>query len=143
MKTIDDILIEAALSVPYIPRSPYEQLLDEWRARPREHGRTLEEQELAYKKTGFVFSTPWFYAIGRGVWSQACQEEIKDPTVRFAAARVDAWYVAEMCGSIPSLWSIMPWRLPFIGWCSAKDQAQEVRFYPIEQIERLTGRTAP
>lgn len=140
---MDKILIEAAIGAPYRPLSPYEQLLVEWRGRPRQHGHTLEEQELAYKRTGFVFSTPSFYAIGRGVCRSASQDELKNPYFIFPPQSYDAWYVAEMCGDMRAVWSIMPWRLPYVGWCLAKDPLQEVRFYPIEQIERLTGRASP
>lgn len=143
MNAIDKLLIEAAIGAPYRPLSPYRQLLNEWRARPRQHGLTLEEQEHEYKCTGFVFSTPWFYAMGRGVCSSAPQEEIKNPRAEFPLRDIDAWYVAEMAGDMRALWTIMPWRLPKVGWCLAKDPLQEVRFYPIEQIERLTGRSAP
>lgn len=120
--------------------TPYETLAADWLARPRSV--TLEEQELRYKRVGFVFSTHQFYAMGRAVVRGMPDEQIRDPYVSWSLDACDAWYVAEMCGDMRALWSIMPWRLPFIGWCSAKDPLQEVRFYPICQLERLTGRTS-
>ena len=118
--------------------SPYEQLLAEWRARPRAHGRTLEEQEALYKARGFVFATPEFYAMGRAVPKGQPDAQVLDPNVCWPRFQCDTWYIAEMCGSMGAMWPIMPWPLPWIAWCSAKDPLQEVRYYQTETLRRMT-----
>lgn len=117
--------------------SPYETLAADWAAKPRP--RTLLEQEALHKIHGFVYCTPLFYAMGRPVKRDAPAAIIRDPEFDFTPAECDAWYVAEMAGDMRSMWAIMPWPLPFIGWCRATDPLQEVRFYPVETLKRLTG----
>jgi hypothetical protein len=95
--------------------------------------RTFDEDLRLHLEHGFVFSTPEFFIMGRPVDSKASPRLIVDPTVRFLSDR-DCWHIYLMAGNCYRAWDIMPWPLPLFSF----ERRNELRFYPMERIRRLS-----
>lgn len=97
--------------------------------------RTFREDLEAHLLNGFVFSRPDFFIMGRPVIKAATYEEITDPTFRFPSGMCDTWHIHLMSGNMVRAWAIMPWELPWFAW----ERKNELRFYPVSAIHRLSG----
>lgn len=97
--------------------------------------RTFKEDLEAHLLNGFVFSRPDFFIMGRPVIKAASYEEITDPWHKFPSAECDCWHIHLMAGNCARAWVIMPWELPWFAW----ERKNELRFYPVSAIRRLSG----
>ena len=117
--------------------SAYLDYLDLCRRCPPEF--PLEWTEDMLKRRGFYYATPSFFIMGRPVIKSAMQVLITDPSWVFDWDLCDCWYVHGMAGDIAKAWSILPWELPWIGFCrGALDPTNELRFYRTSALRRHT-----
>lgn len=96
--------------------------------------RTFEEDLLIHFQHGFVFSTPDYFIMGRPVDLQAEHALIVNPAHIFPREKCNCWHIYLMAGSPKPAWDIMPWPL---GWFSF-ERRNELRFYPVDRIRRLS-----
>lgn len=132
-----DIGWEQLPPVHFDMRSPYEIVATDWNRRPR--AMSLDTLERTYKSSGFVFSTPSFYVMGRPVRKYAPIEHILDDTYYFDHDTCDTWFIAIMAGDIKAAWRILPWELPWMAWVRDNDPLDELRFYETRRLMRLSG----
>lgn len=97
--------------------------------------RTFRQDLEAHLLNGFVFSRPDFFIMGRPVISTADQALIVDPSHRFPSAECDCWHIYLFAGNMIRAWAIMPWELPLFSF----ERKNELRFYPVSAIRRLSG----
>jgi hypothetical protein len=88
---------------------------------------------------GFLFSTPEFFIMGRGVPKD--HPLMLDLGVLFAPDSCDTWYIFSMAGDMIKAWSILPWPLPWIAFERVREGKRELTIVPFEQIKRLTMQT--
>ena len=110
---------------------PYTQAMEAYRFRC---GYTFDEMMAWTFNHGFVHSTPSYFVCGRPVPSAANPQQICDPASWFDPGICDSWYVHLAAGDLSKAWDVLPWPLPLIGF----DRQGEIRFYPIEQVRRLS-----
>ena len=97
--------------------------------------RTFREDLEAHLLNGFVFSRPDFFIMGRPVIKAADPALIVDPWHKFPSAECDCWHIYLFSGNMVRAWAIMPWPLPWFCW----ERKNELRFYSVEAIHRLSG----
>jgi hypothetical protein len=97
--------------------------------------RTFNEDLISHLMHGFVFSTPEYFIMGRPVVSTEDRAEIVNPEVTWPRERCDCWHIHLMAGDTRPAWSIMPWPLPLFSF----ERRNDLRFYPVERIKRLSG----
>ena len=68
---------------------------------------------------GFVFSTPYFFIMGRPI--------------------MESWINEAMAGDTDKAWSILPYELPFV---SFQRFDNSLRFIPSERLRRLSKHVA-
>ena len=123
---------------------PYLAALQAWQSAPNPGQMSWDDGVAWHFNHGFVFSTPRYFMMGRPVVSSASPAEILDYSHKFddvllnpsrlGGAGLDAWFVACAAGNLSDAWSILPWKLPLIGF----DRKGEIRFYELERVRRLT-----
>lgn len=111
--------------------TPYEQAQRVYFEEPC--ARTFHQDVEAHMRSGFVFSTPSFFIMGRAVVSTADAAQIVDPSFAFPREQCDCWHLYLMAGDTAAAWSIMPWPLPLFSF----ERRNDLRFYPVERIKRL------
>lgn len=112
--------------------APYVKAMQAYNERRNRGTYSFDEAMAWHFNLGFVHSTPEFFIMGRPVLSTGDQRAILDYGFYFASK--DAWYVALAAGDLSKAWGVLPYALPLIGF----DRTNEVRFYPLEQVRRLT-----
>jgi hypothetical protein len=95
-----------------------------------ECARSFQEDLEAHLLNGYVFSTPAFFVMGRGVLSSAPPREIVDPWVKFEQA--DAWLIYLLAGDIGKALQMLPHDLPRIGW----ERSNKLRFWTLARFRR-------
>ena len=75
---------------------------------------------------GFVFSTPYFFIMGR-------------PIMVMGRTIMESWFIEAMAGDTDKAWSILPYELPFV---SFQRFDNSLRFIPIERLRRLSKHVA-
>ena len=101
--------------------------------------RTFQEDLELHLINGYVFSTPEFFIMGRGVKRDAPQDQIVDPSYCFPREEQDCWHVYLMSGDVRKVWDILPYSLPFISF----ERKNELRFYKSEDINRFSYAFTP
>ena len=80
---------------------------------------------------GYVFSTPEYFIMGRGVDSTADIELILNPEFIFPRVAQDAWWVYLCAGDgLGELVRLMPYPLAFVGW----ERGNIPRFYRLDSV---------
>lgn len=97
--------------------------------------RTFREDLEAHLLSGFVFSRPDYFIMGRPVIRTAEAALILDPWHHFPSAECDCWHVWLMAGNTVKAWDIMPWPLEWVSF----ERKNELRFYRTADIRRLSG----
>lgn len=92
---------------------------------------------IEHAKSGFVYSTPDFFVMGRPVLRSAAPELIRDARHVFRREECDAWFIHAAAGNMPKMWAITPWPLGWIGWTRMRDSLDELTFIPTESLKRL------
>ena len=110
--------------------SPYQRARAVYASEPC--ARTFEEDMEHHLRHGFVFSTPDFFVMGRGVKSKADPRIIFNPEFNFGRELQDCWHVYLMAGDIAMAWGILPYPLPMF----SLERRNELRFYRFEDIAR-------
>lgn len=98
--------------------------------------RPFREDLEAHLLEGFVFSRPDYFIMGRPVERGADQAQVTDPWYRFTWDKCDCWHVFLFSGNLVRAWGILPWPLPWISF----ERKNELRFYSLEAIRRLSGK---
>ena len=83
------------------------------------HGVDFAEALERNYQGGFVFSTPYFFIMGR---------ELEG-----------GWFIESFAGDMDKAWSILPYELPFV---SFQRFDNSLRFIPIERLRRLSKHVA-
>jgi hypothetical protein len=78
--------------------------------------RSFKEDLEAHLQTGYVFSTPTAFVMGRPVYSGADPAQIVDPWHGFDAATCDAWLIYLAAGNIADVLRQEPFPLTFFMW---------------------------
>lgn len=117
--------------------SPFEQAQAIYRREPCQ--RLFTEDLFSHLQRGFVFTTPEFFIMGRGVVKGAPQSDIVNPSVIFRREDWDCWMIYLMAGDMAKAWGILPWPLKWFAF----ERKNELRFYPADQIARLSRRDKP
>lgn len=107
--------------------TPFEQLAAQY----GQHGISLHQYVRLHLKSGFVFSTPEYFVMGRPVPRTVDPSLIRNPNVTFTREQSDAWWIHGMAGDMGELIRIMPWPLEWIGF----ERFDEFpRFYKLERL---------
>ena len=112
--------------------TPYEKARQVYNLEPCV--RTFEHDTFLHLMNGFVFSTPDFFVMGRGVKSKADPRMIVNPEFNFGRELQDCWHVYLMAGDMSKAWGILPYPLPMF----SLERRNELRFYRFEDIARHT-----
>lgn len=112
--------------------SPYETIRAKYEA--SEHDLPWEAWEDLYKRTGFVFATPDFFAMGSA-------GRKGETLVLFGDGEKDTWYIFAFAGDMAKCWSILPYELPWIAFERIRGGKRELAFYRTEDLRRHTPRT--
>lgn len=104
--------------------------------------RTFREDLEAHMFTGYVFSTPEMFLMGRAVRSTADPQDISNPWKYFPRDEQDCWLVhayADLGGN--SRWGLvkkllrwMPYELPLIAWGRSRDNV--IRVFPLRKFQQ-------
>jgi hypothetical protein len=115
--------------------TPYEQAKAVY---AKEHNaRSFEEDLHWHLLNGYVISRPDFFVMGRHVDSKAPPGLIVNPSWLFHPDTCDCWHVYLFAGDIARAFGIMPWELPLVSF----ERRNDLRFYPLASIRRLSGVT--
>lgn len=99
----------------------------------RDAGKNFTDELEAFLLTGFVFSTPMAFLMGkpvpRDVW-------IHDPWETWPKERCDAWFVWLAVGDAWRLMDMMPFELPYVGWYRQGRGWQEIHWLPSSLVHR-------
>lgn len=118
--------------------SPYEQIEAKYAAHPQEQPFGFYVQW--HLRFGFVFSTPEFFIMGRGVNRSAVESWgvylEKTPALESYHPH-DAWYIHAMAGDMTRAWDILPYPLPWLAWERILDGKRDLRFYSAAEVKRL------
>lgn len=121
--------------------TPYEKAAAE---HARQAGpRSFTEDVEAHMLNGFVFSTPTFFIMGRGVNRMGEPALIVNPWHAFPRSGWDCWHVYLMAGDVGAAWAILPWPLPWLSWERQRGQELELCFYRADAIRRLSPPPPP
>lgn len=113
--------------------TPYEQACKVYTTEPC--ARTFHDDLEAHMLNGFVFSRPDYFIMGRPVVRSAAPNLILDPWMRFPSRFCDCWHVYLFAGNIVKAWEILPFPLEWMSF----ERKNDLRFYRLEDIRRLTG----
>ena len=119
--------------------TPYEQIKLKYRVDPQE--RTFEHYLDWHFHFGFVFSRPDFFAMGRAIKRYDLEETTQLGIDRFAQwerSEQDAWYIHAMAGSMPEVWQIMPYELPWIAWERTRSGKRELTIVRTNDLRRIS-----
>lgn len=92
---------------------------------------TFEHDLIAHMRSGYVFSTPESFIMGRPVWREAPPVELYDIEYAFPRVIQDAWFVWAYAGDIAHALRFLPYRLPWVIF----QRKNELRTYPMERFE--------
>lgn len=94
----------------------------------------LQDLEL-HLTSGYVFSTPRIFLLGRPVPRSADPRDIVDPVVDFAAmgSKLDCWHVYLAAGDLLEFFRFEPFPLPYFSW----ERENVLRFYRRDHVIRL------
>lgn len=118
--------------------NPFERAAEAFRVSSHPD-RSLTDDLEAHLVTGFVFSTPDFFVMGRPVIRMAPRPLLLDPWRAFPREGCDCWMVWLAAGDLGKAWSILPWPLPWLGF----ERGMELRFVPAGAIKRLSLPSGP
>lgn len=96
--------------------------------------RSFEQDQLLHYLHGFVFSTPTYFIMGRPVDKDAPPALIVNPAHSFDRRVVSCWHVYLASGDLAAAWPVLPWPMPWVSF----ERRNELRFYPMERIRRLS-----
>jgi hypothetical protein len=111
-----------------IPISPVERIAALYN---ESSPRSFKEDLEAHLLHGWVFSSPTYFCMGRGVERDASQQDINNPWHLFS--KPDTWYVYAFSGDIQWTWKSIPYPLP---WIAFERRKGPIKFYPYERIIR-------
>lgn len=112
---------------PEQPLTPYEQVRKVYETEPCR--RSFEEDLHLHLQTGYVFSTPTLFLMGRPVRRKAPTRWIVDPHHVFQ--NPDAWLIYLAAGNMAEFFEKEPYELPWVGW----EKRNVLRFYPMASIK--------
>lgn len=121
--------------------TPYEQVKRLYDENPVEG--TFHDYLHTHMMRGFVYVTPSYFVMGRGVDKDAPQEEVTDCTVEFTRERQNCWFVHAMAGDIRQAIEVMPYQLGHIGFVRLAAGRSELAIYRTEDLRRRTAITQP
>jgi len=79
-------------------------------------------------ESGFVFSTPSFFMMGRPVDLGADHFDILNPSMEFK--NPNAWFVYGLAGDFREAMAHVPYYLPAIGW----ERRDSVKWWPMNEF---------
>jgi hypothetical protein len=82
--------------------------------------------------TGYVYSTPDYFIMGRPVDRFGDPEKIIDPTYPFPRDQWNCWHIYLMAGDVTKCWSREPIVFPWVSW----EKRNRLRFYQMWEIRR-------
>lgn len=95
-------------------------------------GESFRNDLEAHLLTGFVFSTPYAFLMGKPVPIGA---RIVDPWETWARDRCDAWFCWCFCGDLREIISMIPHPLPFAGWFRQRRGWRDVHWVSSRRFE--------
>lgn len=103
-----------------------------------ERGGNFRDELEAHLLTGYVFSTPTLFLIGKPVPRSV--DTAEDIWRRFDIAECNAWFVWLGVGDPLALLNLMPFPLPWIGWHRQGRQWEDVHWLETERLrKKLAG----
>jgi len=98
--------------------------------------RTFRQDLELHLLTGYVFSTPEYFIMGRPVNRYAAHSLIIDPLVCFPKEEWNCWHIYVMSGNIALCWDREPLKLPFVSW----EKRNKLKIYPMNAIRTRINR---
>lgn len=80
--------------------------------------------------TGYVFSAPDFFMMGRAVPSGEGIERLRNPWVWFRRVECDTWWIYLAAGDMAKFWAVEPYPQKFVAF----ERANAPRFYDCARI---------
>lgn len=111
--------------------TPVEQAKQVYQQEPC--ARTFEEDIHLHLMHGYVFSTPYYFVMGRAVLRGGCPNEIVNSTFLYAPWRCDCWHVYLFAGDMNKALSMFPYPLPWVSF----ERQNKLRFYPFDRLNHL------
>lgn len=112
--------------------SPFQAALAVYESEPCK--RSFWDDMTLHLMSGFVYSTPDFFVMGRPVLSTALPMFVVDPRVKYERHQADCWHVYLMAGDMRKAWDILPWEYPLISF----ERLNKLRFYDLAEVRRLS-----
>lgn len=96
--------------------------------------RTFVEDLEAHLLSGYVFSTPGFFVMGRAVSAFADPADIIDPWHVFPVEEHSCWHVYLAAGVNPfgHFLSLAPYPLPYVSW----EKRNKLRIHKMSRIQQ-------
>lgn len=115
--------------------NPYYRMASEYARKPQEmpFSAYVEQHML----TGFVFSTPEFFIMGRPVMSNGYTEDIGNPWHIYDEKKCDCWYVHAMSGDLSKAFDIMPWNLEWLAFERVRGGKRDMVICKLANMRRL------
>ena len=92
--------------------------------------RTFKEDLEIHLLTGFVYSTPDYFIMGRPVDRYGDPALIVDPTYPFPRDQWNCWHIYLMAGDVTKCWEREPIVFPWVSW----EKRNKLKFYPMMSI---------
>jgi hypothetical protein len=115
-------------SAIHAPDSPLLKFAEVYKR--EECARTFKDDLEIHLLTGFVYSTPDYFIMGRPVDRFGDPEKIIDPTYPFPREQWNCWHIYGMAGDIKLCWSREPIVFPWVSW----EKRNRLKFYPMATI---------
>lgn len=107
--------------------TPLEQLADLYEKHPQP--RTLSRDIELHLATGYVFSTPQVFAMGRAVLRHGKLHHLADPGHIYTVA--DCWLVYAWVGPFEEVFRYLPYKLRWVCWAR---RGKPLRFYELDKV---------
>jgi hypothetical protein len=100
--------------------------------------RTFQEDLDIHLMTGYVYSTPEYFVMGRAVSSKAPESQIVDPRVPFPDDECDCWMVYLAAGDLTQLFKHDLVGYPYVCW----EKRNKLKIYSLAAVkERVCFRS--
>lgn len=115
--------------------TPAQQIAEQYRRFPQP--RPFLVDVAAHLETGFVFSTPDHFIMGRPVDRFAGHDKIADPYHQFGKDEANTWFVYAFAGSSVNFLTYIPFPLRWVTWSRRN---KPLRFYALDKINETIRR---
>jgi hypothetical protein len=109
---------------------PIQQLRELYQKNPQTGG--MLNHFMAHLETGYIFSNPEFFVMGRAIKRDAPWCDITNPWHSFPREEQDTWFIFAFAGrTSQNLLTYFPYPLTWVAWSRRN---KPLRFHPFERL---------